>query len=109
MTQVEDQAGPPGPQLSHCSVLAFVCILAEAINGLFLRNAINFGLPVMPTPGIAGAFEEGDIAEVELMKGQVRNTRTDQVIQATALPERLLNVVAEGGLIPLLRNQGYVR
>ena len=101
--------GSARPAAQSLFRLGIRCILAEAINGLFLRNAINFGLPVMPTPGIAGAFEEGDIAEVELMKGQVRNTRTDQVIQATALPERLLNVVAEGGLIPLLRNQGYVR
>ena len=42
--------GSARPAAQSLFRLGIRCILAEAINGLFLRNAINFGLPVMPTP-----------------------------------------------------------
>lgn len=83
-------------------------LLAESINGLFLRNAVNFGLPAMPCPGIYETFEEGDIAEVNFRRGEVKNQRTGVVITGQRLPQPLMDIVDAGGIEPLLRQEGYL-
>lgn len=83
-------------------------LLAESINGLFLRNAVNFGLPAMPCPGVSDLFEEGDIAEVNFTTGEVRNQRTGAVIVGKRLPQPLMDIVDAGGIEPLLRKEGYL-
>ena len=84
------------------------CLLAESINGLFLRNAVNYGLPALALPGVAAAFAEGDVAEVDVTLGTVRNARTGAEFQGTPLPPMLCEIIAAGGLVPLLRQRGYL-
>jgi 3-isopropylmalate/(R)-2-methylmalate dehydratase small subunit len=100
--------GSSRPAARSLRLLGIRCLLAETINGLFLRNAVNFGLPALAVPGVAAAFEEGDMAEIDLALGAVRNARTGQVLQGTPLPPMLREIVAAGGLVPLLRQRGYV-
>jgi 3-isopropylmalate/(R)-2-methylmalate dehydratase small subunit len=83
-------------------------LLAESINGLMLRNSVNFGLPAMQCPGITDAFEEGDTAEINFVTGEVKNQRTGQVIQAQPLPPMLMDIIDAGGIEPLLRKEGYL-
>jgi 3-isopropylmalate/(R)-2-methylmalate dehydratase small subunit len=100
--------GSSRPAARSLYALGIRCLLAETINGLFLRNAVNFGLPALAVPGVSAAFEEGDVAEVDLATGVVANPRTGQTLQGTPLPPMLREIIAAGGLVPLLRTRGYL-
>ncbi|MDR7434093.1 MAG: 3-isopropylmalate dehydratase [Armatimonadota bacterium] len=82
------------------------CVVAESFSRLFFRNAIAIGLPVLPCPGVVEAFEEGDPAEVEIAGALVRNLRTGQALWGRKLPPAMLEVLAAGGILPLLKARG---
>jgi 3-isopropylmalate/(R)-2-methylmalate dehydratase small subunit len=100
--------GSSRPAARNLKALGLSCVLAESFNGLFLRNAINFGLPSLSLEGVSKMFEEGDTAEVDFRAGKVKNTKTSDTRTATLLPEMILNIVESGGLIPLLKKEGYL-
>ena len=63
---------PAARSLRNCGV-GF--LLAETINGLFFRNAVNYGLLACECSGVSTAFEEGDTAELDIDAWSVRNLR----------------------------------
>src|SRR5439155_26262293 len=81
---------PAARSLRNCGV-GF--LLAETINGLFFRNAVNYGLLACECPGVAAAFEEGDAAELDIDKWSVRNRRTNQTLSVLPVPEQLLSMM----------------
>jgi 3-isopropylmalate/(R)-2-methylmalate dehydratase small subunit len=83
-------------------------IVAESFNGLGLRNCINVGLPVLPCPGILSAFEEGEIAQVDWIKGTVRNVTSGKGLQGQPIPQALQDIVVAGGVEVTLRKEGYL-
>jgi 3-isopropylmalate/(R)-2-methylmalate dehydratase small subunit len=80
-------------------------VLAESFARIFYRNAINIGLPVLEVPGVRKATQEGDALEVDLTKGQVRNTRTGQVLQGAALSDKAVEILEAGGLVNIVRRK----
>lgn len=102
-------AGSSRPAARSLRALGVACVLADSMNGLFMRNSLNFGLPALPVPGISSAFDEPDIAEVDLVNGNVRNQRTGRVIELSPLPPLLLDIVEQGGMMSVLRKRGYVK
>ncbi|MFB0562758.1 MAG: 3-isopropylmalate dehydratase small subunit [Candidatus Lokiarchaeia archaeon] len=85
--------------------LGISAIVAEFFARIFYRNAINLGLPLVEVKDIAQKFEEGDIIEIELEKGIVRNTRTLEEFQGTKMPDFLMEIIKEGGAIQALKKQ----
>jgi len=83
-------------------------LVANSINGLFFRNAVNFGLPALQCPQVYDTFEEGDIAEIDLEAATVINRRTGQAIKGSAIPENIINLMAGGGLFRLLKSEGFL-
>ena len=57
---------PVAPLLRRLGIAALV---ADEINSLFLRNAINYGLPAMTVPGVRGVINDGDEITVHLAEG----------------------------------------
>jgi 3-isopropylmalate/(R)-2-methylmalate dehydratase small subunit len=96
---------PAARSLRNCSVAALV---AESINGLFFRNAVNFGVVALECPGVHAAFEEGHTAEVSLADFTVRNRDTGAVLSARAIPPMLLDLMQGGGLYPHLEREGLI-
>jgi 3-isopropylmalate/(R)-2-methylmalate dehydratase small subunit len=88
--------------------LGLSCLIAESLNGLFLRNCVNFAFPALECPGVHNAFEEGDIAEVEFEKAIVRNVTRGTELAAKALPPSLLRLVKAGGVYQLLEQEGLI-
>ncbi|MGD2142340.1 MAG: 3-isopropylmalate dehydratase small subunit [Candidatus Bathyarchaeota archaeon] len=78
-------------------------VLAESFARIFYRNAINIGLPALECPGITEAVEDGDILEVDITGGLMRNTRTDTTLEFLPLPGFMIKVLEEGGLVKYLR------
>ena len=89
-------------------ILGISCVIAESINSLMFRNCINWALPPLSCPGVTQLFVEGDITEIDLKAGTVQNLRTHKIVQGQKLPNSFLEIIAAGGIIPLLEREGYV-
>jgi 3-isopropylmalate/(R)-2-methylmalate dehydratase small subunit len=100
--------GSNRPAARSLRTLGLACLIAETINGLFFRNCVNFGLLALECPGVAAAFEELQTAEVSLADFTVRNRATGQVLQAKPVPDNLLMLMRNGGIFPMLEQQGLI-
>jgi 3-isopropylmalate/(R)-2-methylmalate dehydratase small subunit len=96
---------PAARSLRNCG-LGF--LLAETINGLFFRNAVNYGLLACECPGVSAAFEEGDTAEFDIDNWSVRNPRSRQTLNVLPVPEQLLAMMLKGGVYPVLEREGLI-
>jgi len=83
-------------------------LLAETINGLFFRNAVNYGLLACECSGVSGAFEEGDKAELDIEAWTARNPRTGQALKVSPVPQQLLAMMLGGGVYPILEREGLI-
>lgn len=88
--------------------LGIACLLAESINGLFFRNCVNYGFPALEVPGVHDAFEEGDRAEIDFVAATVTSGRTGQTLTGRRWPDPLYQILAKGGILPLLEAEGLV-
>lgn len=83
-------------------------LVADSINSLMLRNCINFGFPALPCSGVTSAFREGDIAEVDIEKGIIKNSTSGKILKTQPIPKDLLKILEADGLTSLLEKQGYI-
>jgi 3-isopropylmalate dehydratase small subunit len=78
-------------------------VIAGSAARIFYRNAINVGLPIIICPEAARLFEQGDVMEIDLAEGVLRNTRTGMTAKFVPPPAFLLEILDDGGLVPHLR------
>lgn len=81
-------------------------VVAESFARIFYRNAINIGLPVLICPEAAQALQEGDVVEIDLVAGSIYDLAHGRTFQAEPLPEFVQRIVAAGGIVALVRQQG---
>lgn len=96
--------GSSRPAAANLKGLGISCILAESVNGLFLRNSVNFGLPVAAVPGIISNVTEGDRISVDFDRGTAV-AATGRVINFKPLPSFLLEILDAGGIIEVLKKR----
>jgi len=77
-------------------------VLAESFARIFYRNAINIGLPALECPGIHEAVEKGDLLEVDVTGGSVKNLTNGKSLKFKPLPAFMVEVLNAGGLAPYL-------
>ena len=100
--------GSSRPAARSLKNLGLACLVAPYINGLFFRNAVNFAFPAIECDGVDEAFDEGDIAEIDVVAARVRNLTQGTELVAKALPAPLLAIVNAGGIYPLLEKEGSI-
>jgi 3-isopropylmalate/(R)-2-methylmalate dehydratase small subunit len=100
--------GSSRPAARSLKNLGLACLIAPYINGLFYRNAVNFAFPAMECAGVDDAFDEGDIAEVDVVAARVRNVTKGRELKGKPLPPSLLAIVQAGGIYPLLEKEGSI-
>ena len=88
--------------------LGLACMVADSINGLFYRNAISYGFPALQCPGVSKMFEEGDIAEINMLEGTVTNLRTGETRTGNKLSKLMVDILLAGGIEELLIQEGYM-
>ena len=93
---------PVATLFRHLGVRA---LIAEEFNSLFLRNAINFGLPALTVPGATDAFSDADTARLHLTEGWCENASTGVRLAAEPLPAFVLDILDAGGK---LAREGYL-
>ncbi len=84
------------------------CLIADSINDLFTRNCVNFGLLALEASGVSAIFEEGDTAMIDLDGWLAVNQERGLSVPITRLPDRLLTLMQEGGIFPVLEREGLI-
>jgi 3-isopropylmalate dehydratase small subunit len=79
-------------------------VIARYFARIFFRNAINIGLPVLEIEH--HTIQNGDELEVNLSTGEVFNKTQGQTYQAAKLPQVMIDILNEGGLVHYLKKHG---
>ncbi len=79
-------------------------ILAKSVARIFFRNAINLGLPVLICD--TDRIDDGDELEVDLAGGTVKDLTNGQELTFGRIPEVMLRILDQGGLIPYIQKYG---
>ena len=79
-------------------------ILAKSVARIFFRNAINLGLPVLICD--TDSIDDGDELEVDLSTGTIRDVTNGRELTSGRIPEVMLRILDEGGLIPYIKKHG---
>ncbi len=87
--------------LKHLGVAA---VLARSFGGIFYRNALNLGLPVLVCDSVDG-IGAGDLVHVDAATGVIDNKTRGTTLSAAPLPAFLLAMIADGGLVPHLEKR----
>ncbi len=73
-------------------------VLCESSNMNFLMNSLSHGLPVVECRDLLAHVAQGDMLELNLATGVLRNLTTGYVLKFAALPEPILQRLHAGGL-----------
>jgi 3-isopropylmalate/(R)-2-methylmalate dehydratase small subunit len=81
-------------------------VLAKSFARIFFRNSINVGLSSLVCD--TDKIDNGDVLEVNLRSGMVKNITKNLVITFNPLPEVMIKILGDGGLVNhITKNQGF--
>ncbi len=81
------------------------CVIAKSFARIFFRNAINIGLPLLECDDAVNKTEAGDILEVDLSSGKIKNLTNGMVFIAKPYPDFMSGLISVGGLIEYTRRR----
>ena len=84
--------------------LGVSAILAKSVARIFFRNAINLGLPVLLCD--TNKIDDGDELEIDLKAGTVKDRTNGNQLTFKRIPEVMLSILDEGGLVPYIKKYG---
>ncbi|PHR17937.1 MAG: 3-isopropylmalate dehydratase [Hoeflea sp.] len=84
--------------------LGLAGVVARSFAGIFYRNALNLGLPVLVADNLDG-IADGDAVALDPVKGELRLTDKNQTVRLEPLPDNLKPMLADGGLVPHLKKR----
>ena len=74
------------------------CVIAETFARIFFRNSINIGLPLLECAEAVNKTESGDILEIDLASGEIKNLTRNLVFTAQPYPPFMAELISSGGL-----------
>ena len=80
-----------------CKFAGFGGLLAERLNGLFQRAAIDQGVPALSIAGLGGFVNNGDHLEFDLVSGAACNHTTGATRQFAPLSPIIIDILSSGG------------
>lgn len=81
-------------------------VIAVSFARIFYRNAMNIGLPVLELAlGDVESIADGDLLRVDLAAGKVQDLTRGTEFSFAPIPERLLQMLADGGLTAQLEKR----
>ncbi len=101
--------GSNRPAALNLKVLGLGCMVAESVFSVHFRNCVNFAFPAMSCDGVSKLFAEGDVADVDFGMGVVLNVTSGKSLHGRALPKFLMDIMAAGGSLAMLRRDGYIK
>ena len=79
-------------------------VVAKSFAAIFFRNAINIGLPFLES-GDLDKINDGDLLEIDLSSGIIKNLTQSQVYKTSPFPEFLQEIVKKGGLMNWIKKR----
>ncbi len=79
-------------------------ILAKSVARIFFRNAINVGLPVLICD--TDKINDGDELKIDLASGIIEDLTNGIKLTSGAIPDVMLKILSEGGLVPYIKKYG---
>ncbi len=80
------------------------CVIAKSFARIFFRNAINIGLPLLEVD--TTNIDTGDELEIDLSKGKIKDLTKNFEIMAHPIPDFMLNIINDGGIIEHIKKYG---
>lgn len=84
--------------------LGIACVIAESFAGIFFRNAINIGLPILECDKVSNIME-GDTLKVDFKKGEIINKTKDVTYTTSSFPPFLIELMNARGLMNWIKDQ----
>lgn len=84
------------------------CVIARSFARIFYRNSFNMGLPILESSEVVDSTKDGDILEVNVDTGEIRNVTRKLTFQARPIPSFMQELVAAGGLMASIKKRGVV-
>jgi len=75
------------------------CVIAKTFARIFFRNSINIGLPLLECEEAVDNTEAGDVLEVDLSSGKIKNKTRNKEFTAKPYPDFMAELISVGGLI----------
>ena len=75
------------------------CVIAKSFARIFFRNTINIGLPVLECDTVMDDTGAGDILEVNLSGGRIKNVTNGKVFDAMPYSDFMAELISADGLI----------
>ena len=79
-------------------------VLAKSLARIFYRNAINIGLLLIECD--TDRIDAQDELEIDIKQGIIKNLTKNETIEITPLPDVMIKLLNEGGLIEHLKKHG---
>ncbi|TFH49709.1 MAG: 3-isopropylmalate dehydratase [Lysobacterales bacterium] len=97
--------GSPREQAPQAlQILGIRMVLAKSFGRIFYRNALNLGMPILVCAD-THRIHKGDQLRVDAAAGVVQNLTTGETLGCESLPDHLIEMVGDGGLIPHLKKK----
>ena len=84
-------------------------IVAKSFARIFYRNSVNVGLPLVESLEAPEHISQGETLEIDLQKGSLQNLSSGRSFQAKPLPEFLMQILEDGGLVEQFKRYGGFR
>ena len=81
------------------------CVIAKSFARIFFRNAINIGLPLLECEEAVENTGDGDLLEVDLSSGEIKNGNKNMTFTAKPYPDFMAELISAGGLIEYTKNR----
>jgi 3-isopropylmalate/(R)-2-methylmalate dehydratase small subunit len=81
------------------------CVVAESFARIFYRNGFNIGLPLVESREAAASVRDGDRIRVDFATGEIEDLTQKKRYAGQPIPQFMLALVKDGGLIPHLRRK----
>jgi 3-isopropylmalate/(R)-2-methylmalate dehydratase small subunit len=80
-------------------------IVAHSFARIFYRSAINEGLPVIECPEASDRTNEGDLVQIDISSGEIKNETQGTSFHFHPYPEFVQKIVLAGGGVNYFKNQ----
>lgn len=89
---------------ANLKMLGISAVIAKSFARIFYRNALNIGLPALACPD-CDRISDGDRLTVDPIAGTIRNETKGETYACDPIPEHLMEMIGDGGLMPHLKKR----
>ena len=84
--------------------LGIVAVIAVSFGGIFYRNAINIGLPVINSKNLS-MVRDGDWGTLNIQDEKLLLEKSNTMVKLEPIPNYLQGILFDGGLVPHLKKR----